>query len=920
MHHDARRTAPRPRSTRARGALAAIGVSLLGLACSGSGSEGTTKPPPKTNPPPNPPPPKVPTIPEFMENLHANPSCALLCSASCKEADKPWVCPALADWKTIPHADACGSYDGTTTPKPVDGKCKATLPSGEALLPASRTSPVILPDGRRVKPAGTEWLFDESDLPGGFPAHAILVPGGAWLIVSDDGYDTNALRVIDTATLRAGGTTSPVTAVVKYESPAGLNYGLAYASSGNVVYASGNLATEKILAFDLDTTKGTLTEDPSLEIALPSGTLPQAIDISPDGQTLIVSQALDNHTLVYSLAMATYGKKLAAIELGTDDQDAFALHYDPFDATGQTAYTTLWTTGISPENVAQMPLLQIDLGTSKVTSVAVGKAPEELVFLNSRYAVIANALSDSLSMVDLTAGMAVGEISIPTQGQTHGAGPSALAFDSTNNRVYVTLSSVNGVAAFDVDLSGTPPSLTLLGVIPTSWWPTSVNVDPSDGTLYVTTGKGHGSGTDDMWRDFSDGEVAELIRGSVQAVPLLTPSELSAATATFDAQNIVAGLSGQSTVECGGAAYDFPIPEKVTEGPSPLIKHVFFIVRENKTFDDLFGDLPNVNGDPKLVMSPGNMEAIWGNARSLAKTFAHMDNYYSDAEQSIQGHAWTVFGRTTDYAERRWLDIWGRAEFSILDQPGVGDNTTPVEGDLFSWLTAAGTDFDDMGELVGGLQYRDLSWPGGSSDSTIPDTTGACYLAAYARVYCSSKTFTYAWLANDHTFGYGAGYPNPALMISTNDEATGMLVDGLSHSPLWPSSLVIVIEDDPNTGGDHVDLHRSISLFASPWVKRGYVSHGHYDVASLHKLFAHVLGAGYRNATIANAALPLDMFTSTPDYTPYTYIPRGYHDLSCNPKGTRRALEAAHWDFDEPDNQPGLGQQVWEGLRALPPR
>jgi hypothetical protein len=186
-------------------------------------------------------------------------------------------------------------------------------------------------------------------------------------------------------------------------------------------------------------------------------------------------------------------------------------------------------------------------------------------------------------------------------------------------------------------------------------------------------------------------------------------------------------------------------------------------------------------------------------------------------------------------------------------------------------------------------------------------------------VLCNPKQFTYVWLTNDHTFGLSAGKPNPALMIATNDEATGMLVDGLSHSPAWPTSLVIVIEDDPNTGADHVDLHRSIAVFASPWLRRKYVSHAHYDVASLHKLLAHIYGKPYLNASVANAALPLDLFTSTPDYTPYKYIPRAYQDGSCNPAMGMGAMQAAHWDFSMPDNQPGLGEQVWETLRAGAP-
>jgi hypothetical protein len=173
------------------------------------------------------------------------------------------------------------------------------------------------------------------------------------------------------------------------------------------------------------------------------------------------------------------------------------------------------------------------------------------------------------------------------------------------------------------------------------------------------------------------------------------------------------------------------------------------------------------------------------------------------------------------------------------------------------------------------------------------------------------------WLPNDHTFGLGAGKPNPAAMMAVNDEATGMVLDGVSHSPYWKDSLVVVVEDDPNTGGDHVDLHRTIALFASPWVKRGYVSHAHYDISSIHKLFAHIFGKPYWSQTIANAPLPLDLFTSTPDYTPFAYLPRKYSDLSCNPTGTTGAQAAEQWDFSQPDNQPGLDEQVRDYMRAL---
>ncbi len=158
-----------------------------------------------------------------------------------------------------------------------------------------------------------------------------------------------------------------------------------------------------------------------------------------------------------------------------------------------------------------------------------------------------------------------------------------------------------------------------------------------------------------------------------------------------------------------------------------------------------------------------------------------------------------------------------------------------------------------------------------------------------------------------------------------NDDATGMTIDALSHSPLWASSVVFITEDDPSQGGEHIDAHRAPLVVISPWVKRGYVSKTHIDVASLHKLFAHILGKPYPNAIVANAGLPLDMFTSTPDYTPYTFTRRTF-PLVCgdgSTKAERRLTES--WDFDEPDEQPGLDAQVtrWmrgKQLQTLPPK
>jgi len=878
------------------------GVTLIfGAIVACSSSSGDTTPPAK-----------LPLPTSWMDDLHGNTTCVLNCDPSCAESAKPWVCPALDDWSKIPHCDpsvdpdctaSCGAFDGKTFPAPQAGTCKATDPAGAALVKTNAdATPAVLPDGRRLSPAGTEWRL--KDFPGNFPATSLLVPGTKWLIVVDTGIVTHSVRVVDTAILRAGGA-DPIVSSVKYTGRDALDWGMTYVASTKTLYVASGIPDSRVFAFDFDEVAGKITPSATRNVQLDASVFPESVAASADGKTLLVGQAKDSHVLIVSLEQATYGMVTGTIDVG--GRDVFALRFDPNDMTGNTAYATLWRSPIDLNDTSKMRVVQIDVAGKKAITIPVGKSPQEMAFLDARYMVVATGLSDELTIVDRPAQKVAAKVPMGTPGLE----PTAVAYDAMRKRLYATLASSNGLAAYDVDPMQTPPTLTLAGIIPTAWWPTSVTIDPSDGTAYVTNGRGHGiSGTGMTTGD--DGAQ----KGSLQAIPFMDTAAIMAANATHSANENVQAMDGYPTVQCPGA-YDFPIPAKIEDGPSKYIKHVIFIVRENKTFDDIFGDFPGVDGDKQYLMSPTHTDELWANARSMARTFSHMDNFYEDAEQSIQGHYWTAYGRTTDFDERRWLVTWGRGEFDKTDAPGVGDDTAPLEGSIFQNLKSQGVTVENMGELVGGIAFRDLRWPGGTSDTNIPDTLGGCYEAARLRVLCNPAQFTYVWMGNDHTHGLSAGDPNPAIMIAVNDEATGMILDGLSHSPFWQESLVVVVEDDPSDGKDHVDAHRTIALFASPWIKRGYVSHAHYSTPSIHKLFAHIFGKPYRNQTIANAPLPLDIFTSTPDYTPYTLVPRKYQDISCNPKGTIGAQHAQGWDFSMPDNQPGLDRQVREYLRSL---
>lgn len=847
--------------------------------------------------------------------LFAPESCAYVCpSADCKENTQPYVCPALGAWAAIPHAAECPSWDGSY-PAPVAGQCKATEPGGDALkrpgIDAANPGTRILPDGRATRPAGAEWLFKENDILGGTTSGLAAVPGTSFVLTVDTGGQDHAVRAVDTSKIGAG---DPVTAAVKFPPPSYLNSSIAVVDTTRA-YVATDYGVVQALSFDSAT--GALARDDASSLALPpSGDEPfyvAAVAASPDGKRLVVGAVEEEVALVYDIdpASPTYKAMLGQVDLG--DREVFAVAFDPNDPAGARAYATLWRA---------RKVVEIDL--TKPSAPAVSRAfdtdknPQGIAFLDARWMVVANDFGETISLVDRVGGT-VTAIPVDFEPDLRGLDVSGVAFDPASMRLYAVLAGVNALAAYDVDLGAEPPKLTPAGRLPTSWWPSGVAVHP-DGALTVTNLRGAAIGPYLESLPIGEGDGKDRMHGSVQHIPAPSPGDLSTGAAQVSASVAVGSRPGYPKLDCPGGAKDFPVPATNEEGPSPVIKHVFFIVRENKTFDALFGDLPNVEGDPKYAMKADSaeMDRVWPSLRDLARTFVVSDNFYNLAIQSTQGHNWTTYGRATDFCERTWA-----SDSRKVPLCGISDVGRPEEGSLFEWLQRSGVVYDILGEVVGnpteappGKSPIDARYPGGPFQNiTYNDLEKACYTAARVRVACDVGSFVYMTLPNDHTVGVSTKNPTPETMCAVNDEATGMLVEAVSKSPIWASSLLVITEDDPQQGGDHVDYHRTPLVLVSPWVKRGYVSKTHIDVPSLHKLFAHVLGLPYPNLVVKNAGLPLDMFTSTPDYTPYTKKPRAW-PLECG-DGATGAEEALtdSWDFAEVDDQPGLGEQVMRWMR-----
>jgi hypothetical protein len=406
----------------------------------------------------------------------------------------------------------------------------------------------------------------------------------------------------------------------------------------------------------------------------------------------------------------------------------------------------------------------------------------------------------------------------------------------------------------------------------------------------------------------------------LELLPLPSDADLAAGDRTVHA-NLTRPHDNQVALSCTGSPQRFPLPTE-PGAPTP-IEHVFFLVRENKTYDAVLGDLSGTNGDPALIMYG---EENTPNLHALARRFVNLDNFYSLAEQSLQGHEWTTANMANDYTEKAWLNTWGRAyrPSDAFGGGGYNEHLGIPARTVWTHLDAAMLNYHNYGEITnsaGAIHVYDAGYPGVVFNTNILDVEKVQFIVDNLNdKRFVLEPFSYIGLPNDHTVGNTPGKPTPQSMVADNDEATGRLIDGLSHSKYWATSIVFLIEDDPSDGGDHVEIHRSPCLVMSPWVKRGYNSSVHYDVPALWKTMTLLLGVPPINQRDAYAAAMYDVFSTKPDPEPYTFIPRKIPP-AITPADAPMAKESMAIDFSRPDTAP-LGRILWKathGRDAEPP-
>ena len=797
--------------------------------------------------------------------------------------------------------------------------CTVSAPSSDAATSPghSGATSAILPGGRAVTPAGTLLAM------GGFPIALRLLPGDRYAVVTDDAQDDEALRVVD---LQAADPLNAVVSEVAYpigkggKRTPGLFYGLAVSADGTKLYASNGgydpvdasaptaMHYNSVQVFDVAGSPPTLTNDDALGLKLffdaAGQRVPTGIALSADGTLLYVATQTDNTLAILSLqAGSNYGAEIGRAQLpGVGAYDVAV------DDASHTAFVSLWgSDGKGGDGVVAVDVTDPTNPVVAPDIIETGKAAEaELLVAGKLY--VSNADADTLSIVDAAARTVK---SLPaTSGMILGATPNAIAVEpagaSGDGRIYVANAGENAVVALDLD------TLAIVGKIPTAWYPTAVAVT-SDGTVVIASARGLGRGPRDGTPepDYAD--------GTLQVVPRPSDSDLQAGSDTV-AANLDRPHALEPALACAAGAKQQKFAVPAMAGAPAAITHVFLVVRENKTYDGVLGDLPGGNGSAALTMFGSD---ITPNADALATQFVTLDNFYSHAELSVQGHEWTTGCIANDYTEKSWShsDDYGRAYLPAAAWGPSGTLSplaTPGSGSIWHHLDVAGVPYHNYGEITNtgdAMTLADPGFPGIYFNTNISDVEKAQYVIDNLNdKNLVVEPFTYLLLPNDHTNGTSPGAQTPQSMVADNDEGTGRFIDGLSHTPLWKSSVVFVVEDDPGGTLDHVEEHRSICLIASPWVKRGYHSSTNFDLGSVYHTIELILGVGPMNLNDGHAAAMYELFTDKPDFTPYTFISRQI-PVATNSADAPMAKESSQIDFSKPD-QADLTRILWKALKG----
>jgi YVTN family beta-propeller protein len=795
----------------------------------------------------------------------------------------------------------------------------------------------LTPTHQLLHPAGESVEF------GGRPVDLVLAPDGRTLFVKDN----RGLVVIDAGTWR-------VRQELKLTESGGSTHGIAVRRDGSRVYVTSatNALWEANVAAD-----GKISWGRKIVLPGPGGkgnSHAGGIALSSDGTKAYVCLSRNNSLAVVDLES---GKLLKEIPVGIA----------PFDVVlkrdGKTAYVSNWggrhpqkgektakssgtDTVVDERGVAASGTVSgVDLEKGvEATQIVTGLHPSDLELSeDQRTLYVANANSDSVSVIDTSTQRVVESIVVrPDPALPFGSAPNALTLSKDGTKLFVANGGNNAVAVVAI---GNGRAGTLEGFIPAAWYPGALT---SDGRhLYVANVKGLGSRKKAADKK---GWNSHNHLGTVSKVEIPSGETLQAYTRQVKADTRVPEIL-RAWEKTGRSGKPVPVPKRL--GAPSVFEHIVYIIKENRTYDQVFGDLPQGNGDTNLCVFG---REVTPNHHALAEEFVLLDNYYCNGVLSADGHAWAMEGYATDYLEKsfggftRSYPFSGDDPISFASSGFIWDNVLlhglsfRNYGEMNKTATVPNNAtfkavFDDFQSKAGKITFkhdiqietlRRYSCPDSPGwNMRIPDAIRAEVFLKEFREYEKKggwPNLVIIFLPSDHTSGTRPGGPTPRAQVADNDLAVGRIVESISHSRFWPKTCIFVIEDDPQAGFDHVDGHRSLCLVASPYTKRGKVVSRFYNQTSVLHTMERMLGLPPMNQMDALAPLMTECFTRKPDFAPYTSRTNNIPLDEMNKASTELQGQELYWanksieqPFDDVDqaDEDTLNRIIWHSVKGV---
>ena len=757
----------------------------------------------------------------------------------------------------------------------------------------------LLPNGWSLTPAGRSIPLS-SDL----PLNMAISPDGNRLAVTNNGNGRQTIDLIDLKQQRR------VASVPIREAW----LGLCFSKHHPWLYASGG-NSDIVIRYQLS--RDTLIAKDTITLGLP---WPKE-KISPAGLTLddtrdrLYVVTKENNSL-YVCDTKTM-KTITRIPLSAE---AYTVVLNPRRAEG---YISAW-------GGRKVWIFDTESNTLK-DSVRTDDHPNDMaISADGHWLYVANANSNSVSIIDASARALVETLHTALSPDAPiGSTTNSVCLAPDGKTLYIANADNNYLAVFDVSDPGHSRSA---GQIPVGWYPTCVRLQGKN--ILVTNGKGLSSVPNPLAKQpgqrenkkaykksgaVADQYIGSMLKGTLSIIPVPTAEALANYSRQVYANT---PYSAEREQEAPGMAGN-PVPRR--PGETSPIKYVFYVLKENRTYDQILGDLPKGNGDTSLCLFGSH---VTPNAHALVNQFVLLDNFYVDAEVSADGHNWSMAGYATDFTEKTWPSNYsGRG--GEYDFDGHRPVANPTKGFIWDYCQRAGLSFRNYGEFEdnGPPTLDVLKDPNHYCRRYVGwnlDTQDIRREQIFEQDFDSLVKvgavphFNTVYLPNDHTSGLTKGDYTPVAMIADNDLALGRLVDHISHSPIWPETAIFVLEDDAQDGPDHVDAHRSPAYVISPYIKHASVDHTMYSTSSILRTMELILGLPPMSQYDA-AATPLwRCFVATPDMAVYNAAPAGIDLNQRNTAMTPSAMLSGEFDLTRADAVPDalLNQVLWKAVKG----